>query len=363
MISKHELYDFLNELKISHLVKDLYFFEKTLNLNLSLDSPTLHKKEEIKFLIHDQFYKKYGNKLEIKINIINNKFNEKSKKGMDIDGVKNIIAISSTKGGVGKSTISTNIALILHQMGFKVGILDTDIYGPSIPIMFDVENYKPSSINIKGENKINPIESYGVKLLSIGFFISVSQAVVWRGPMATKAITQMIRDAYWGDLDFLILDLPPGTGDIHLSITQELPVTGSVVVTTPQNIALSDVKKGIIMFQLQSINIPILGIIENMAYFIPKDLPEKKYYLFGNEGYIKQYVKNIKLPFLGTIPFYEDICKGSDIGFPSVLQDKSIAKKIFQEITQNIINQLLKRNNDLPKTKAVKITHKKGCNQ
>ena len=205
-------------------------------------------------------------------------------KGKSIPGIKNIIAVASGKGGVGKSTVTANLAVTLAKMGFSVGILDADIYGPSMPIMFDVESAKPLSVEVDGKSKMKPIESYEVKILSIGFFTSPSQAVIWRGPMAAKALNQMIFDAEWGELDFLLIDLPPGTGDIHFSIMQSLPITGVVVVSTPQAVALADAKKGVAMFMSEAINVPVLGIIENMAYFTPEELPNNKYYIFGKEG-------------------------------------------------------------------------------
>ena len=245
-------------------------------------------------------------------------------------------------------------------MGCKVGILDADIYGPSIPTMFDIEGARPMSINIDGKSKMEPIENYGVKVLSIGFFTKPDQAVIWRGPMAAKALNQMIFDAAWGELDFLLVDLPPGTGDIHLSIVQSLPLTGAVVVSTPQNVALADARKGIAMFAQESISVPLLGIIENMAYFIPEELPNNKYYIFGKEG-AENLAKDKDVPFLGALPLVQSIREAADVGRPAALQDGTEIEKSLVEVTQNLVAQLLKRNTTLPPTKAVEITSMVGC--
>jgi ATP-binding protein involved in chromosome partitioning len=245
-------------------------------------------------------------------------------------------------------------------MGFKVGVLDADIYGPSIPTMLDMEGARPLSINVDGASKMEPIENYGVKVLSIGFFTQPDQAVIWRGPMAAKALNQMIFDAVWGDLDFLLLDLPPGTGDIHLSIVQSLPINGAVVISTPQNIALADAKKGIAMFQQDNINVPVLGIVENMAYFTPEELPENKYYLFGREG-AKNLATDKEVPFLGEVPIVQSIREAGDVGRPAALQNKTAVSDAFEEVTRNTVSELIKRNDHLPPTQAVKITTMAGC--
>ncbi len=245
-------------------------------------------------------------------------------------------------------------------MGCKVGILDADIYGPSIPTMFDMEGARPMSINIDGKSKMEPIENYGVKVLSIGFFTKPDQAVIWRGPMAAKALNQMIFDAAWGELDFLLVDLPPGTGDIHLSIMQSLPLTGAVVISTPQNVALADARKGIAMFAQDSISVPLLGIIENMAYFTPEELPNNKYYIFGKEG-AENLAKDKDVPFLGALPLVQSIREAADVGRPAALQDGTEIEKSLVEVTQNLVAQLLKRNTTLPPTKAVEITNMVGC--
>jgi ATP-binding protein involved in chromosome partitioning len=245
-------------------------------------------------------------------------------------------------------------------MGFKVGILDADIYGPSIPIMFDVSNEKPLAVNVNGASKMKPVENYNVKILSIGFFTKPSQAVVWRGPMAAKALNQMIFDAAWGELDFLIIDLPPGTGDIHLSIMQSLPITGAVIVSTPQNVALADAKKGVAMFQQQSINVPVLGIVENMAYFTPEELPENKYYIFGEKG-AKHLAYDLNLPFLGEIPIVQSVREAGDFGRPAALQENTPVELAFKGLSQEIVKQVVNRNESLPPSEVIKITTMAGC--
>src|SRR5690554_2558930 len=281
-------------------------------------------------------------------------------KGKPIPGIKNIIAVASGKGGVGKSTVTSNLAVSLANMGFNVGVLDADIYGPSIPIMFDVANEKPLSVKIGGKSKMKPIENYGVKVLSIGFFTKPDQAVIWRGPMAAKALNQLIFDADWGELDFLLLDLPPGTGDIHLSIMQSLPITGAVVVSTPQNVALADARKGVAMFQQESINVPVLGIIENMAYFTPAELPNNKYYIFGEKG-ARHLAEDLRVPFLGEIPIVQSIREAGDAGRPAALQKNTVVSDAFEEFTRNTVEETVRRNTNLPTTEAIKITTMAGC--
>ena len=281
-------------------------------------------------------------------------------KGRPIPGIKNIIAVASGKGGVGKSTVTSNLAVSLANMGFNVGVLDADIYGPSIPIMFDVANEKPLSVKIGGKSKMKPIENYGVKVLSIGFFTKPDQAVIWRGPMAAKALNQLIFDADWGELDFLLLDLPPGTGDIHLSIMQALPITGAVVVSTPQNVALADTRKGVAMFQQENISVPVLGIVENMAYFTPAELPDNKYYIFGEKG-ARHLAEDLRVPFLGEIPIVQSIREAGDAGRPAALQKNTVVSEAFEEFTRNTVEETVRRNTELPSTEAIKITTMAGC--
>ncbi len=268
--------------------------------------------------------------------------------------VKNIIAISSGKGGVGKSTISSNLAVALAQLGYKVGLLDADIYGPSIPKMFDIEEVRPYLENIGGRDLIIPVEKYGVSLLSIGFFVDKKDALVWRGSMASNALKQLIADAHWGELDYFLLDLPPGTSDIHLTLVQTLAVTGAIVVSTPQEVALADARKGISMFTGEKINVPVLGLIENMAWFTPAELPENKYYIFGKDGY-KKLAEEMNVPLLGQIPIVQSICEGGDNGEPVALNQESLTGKAFMQLAENVINQIEYRNQHLEATKRVEV--------
>src|SRR5690554_3457230 len=329
-------------------------------VDVKLSNPALHvrKRVEVDILktIHDKVYEKAKIKVNIKVEAP-----EKNEiKGKPIPGIQNIIAVSSGKGGVGKSTVTANLAVTLSEMGFKVGVLDADIYGPSMPIMFDVERSKPISVQVNGRSKMKPISSYGIQLLSIGFFTAPDQAVIWRGPMAAKALNQMIFDADWGELDFLLLDLPPGTGDIHLSLMQSLPITGAVVVSTPQAVALTDAKKGVSMFMAEAINVPVLGIVENMAYFTPEELPENKYYIFGQHG-AKNLANDLEVPFLGEVPIVQSIREAGDYGRPAALQENSLVAAAFVNIARNTVEQVVKRNESLPPTEAVKITTMAGC--
>jgi ATP-binding protein involved in chromosome partitioning len=347
----------------SGAVTNIQIFGDEVEVDITIKNPSLQarKKTEVEILkiIHREVYEKAKIKINIKVDAPTKpKVNEI--KGKPIPGIQNIIAVASGKGGVGKSTVTANLAVTLAKMGFKVGLLDADIYGPSMPIMFDVTHEKPLAITINGKSKMKPVENYGVKLLSIGFFTQPNQAVIWRGPMASKALNQMIFDAHWGELDFMLLDLPPGTGDIHLSIMQSMPVTGAVVVSTPQEVALADAKKGVAMFQQDSINVPVLGIVENMAYFTPAELPENKYYIFGKEG-AKNLAQDLDVPFLGEIPLVQSIREAGDVGRPAALQTATPVELAFEELTKNVVQELVHRNKSLPPTEAIKITTMAGC--
>ncbi|MFT4833220.1 MAG: ATP-binding protein involved in chromosome partitioning [Psychroserpens sp.] len=347
----------------SGAVTNVMVFGDEVEVDITIRNPSLQarKKTEVEILkiIHAKVYEKAKIKINIKVDApTKSKVNEI--KGKAIPGIQNIIAVASGKGGVGKSTVTANIAVTLAKMGFKVGLLDADIYGPSVPIMFDVVNEKPKAVNIDGKSKMKPVESYGVKILSIGFFTQPNQAVIWRGPMASKALNQMIFDAHWGELDFMLLDLPPGTGDIHLSIMQALPVTGAVVVSTPQEVALADARKGVAMFQQEAINVPVLGIVENMAYFTPDELPNNKYYIFGKEG-AKHLAEDLDVPFLGEIPLVQSIREAGDIGRPAVLQTATPIEEAFEELTKNVVREVVSRNKSIPPTEAIKITTMAGC--
>jgi ATP-binding protein involved in chromosome partitioning len=348
----------------SGAVQNVMAFADEIVVDLKLSTPALHIKKRAEADVVKTIHEKVDANAKVQVNI---KVEAPAKpknpnliKGKPIPGIQNIIAVASGKGGVGKSTVAANLAVTLSKMGFKVGILDADIYGPSIPIMFDVALEKPLSVNVEGKSKMQPIENYGVKVLSIGFFTKPDQAVVWRGPMAAKALNQLIFDAAWGELDFMLIDLPPGTGDIHLSIMQSLPITGAVVVSTPQNVALADARKGVSMFQMDSIDVPVLGIIENMAYFAPAELPENKYYIFGKEG-AKNLSGDLDVPFLGEVPLVQSIREAGDIGRPAALQTATQTEEAFETITRNMVEQTVKRNENLPPTEAIKITTMAGC--
>ena len=347
----------------SGAVTNVVTFGDEVIVDITIKNPSLQakKRTEVDILktIHEQVYEKAKITINVKVDApLKPKVNVI--KGNPIPGIQNIIAVASGKGGVGKSTVTANLAVTLSKMGFKVGVLDADIYGPSIPIMFDVEAEKPLAVNINGKSKMKPIENYGVKVLSIGFFTQPNQAVVWRGPMAAKALNQMIFDAHWGELDFMLIDLPPGTGDIHLSIMQSLPITGAVVVSTPQHVALADAKKGVAMFQQESIDVPVLGIIENMAYFTPEELPNNKYYIFGKEG-ARNLAEDLQVPFLGELPLVQSIREAGDVGRPAALQTATALEQAFEKITQNVVQEVVNRNENLPPTEAIKITTMAGC--
>lgn len=348
----------------SGAVTNVMTFADEVVVDITMTTPALHIKKraeaDITKAIQEHVFADAKVKVNIKVEAPAKKENPNLIKGKAIPGMKNIVAIASGKGGVGKSTVTANLAITLSKMGFKVGVLDADIYGPSIPIMFDVSEERPLSVNVDGKSKMKPVENYGVKVLSIGFFTKPDQAVIWRGPMASKALNQLIFDADWGDLDFLLLDLPPGTGDIHLSIMQSLPITGAVVVSTPQKVALADARKGVAMFQQESIDVPVLGIIENMAYFTPEDLPENKYYIFGKEG-AQNLAKDLEIPFLGELPLLQSIREAGDIGHPAALQTATPIEDAFINITKNVVRETVRRNENLPPTEAVKITTMAGC--
>ena len=346
-------------------ISNLVVFGNEVIVDVAISNPTLQAKKKVESEIKKAILSKVDEKIDVKVNVKTSaapKKEEKSTliKGKKIPSIKNIIAIASGKGGVGKSTITANMAVSLSKMGFKVGILDADIYGPSMHLMFDVEKERPISVKIEGHSKMKPIENYGVKLLSLGFFTNPNQAVIWRGPMASKALNQLIFDADWGELDFLLIDLPPGTGDVHLSIVQALPINGAVIVSTPQTIALADAKKGVAMFQQESIQVPVLGIIENMAYFTPEELPDNKYYIFGKDG-AKHLAEDINTKFLGEIPLVQSIREAGDVGHPVALQENTSLENAFATLTKEMISELLKRNANLPPTEVVRITTMSGC--
>ena len=272
--------------------------------------------------------------------------------GKMLPGVKNIVAVSSGKGGVGKSTVSANLAISLARLGYRVGLLDADIFGPSMPKMFNVEDARPYAVHVDGRDLIEPIEQYGVRLLSIGFFVNPDTATLWRGGMASNALKQLIGDANWGELDYLILDTPPGTSDIHLTLLQTLAITGAVIVSTPQQVALADARKGVDMYRNEKVNVPILGLIENMAWFTPKELPENKYYIFGKEG-CKQLAAELNVPLLAQIPLVQGICESGDEGKPAALSADSMTGIAFLNLAQAVVTVVNRRNKEQPPTKIV----------
>jgi ATP-binding protein involved in chromosome partitioning len=330
--------DLKKDLVTLGMIKDLEVNGKNVNFTVVLTTPACPMKDMIhKACVNAVLHfvdKDAVVNVKMTADVTGNK-----KSGPLLPKVKNIIAVASGKGGVGKSTVASNLAVALSKQGAKVGLVDADIYGPSQTIMFDVLHEKPLIKVIDGVNKIIPVESYGVKLLSIGFFADTSQAIVWRGPMAAKALTQMFSDADWGELDYMVIDLPPGTGDIHLSLVGAIPINGVVIVSTPQNVALADAQKGVGMFQLPQINVPVLGIVENMAYFTPAELPENKYYIFGKDG-AKMLAEKLDVPLLGEIPLVQSICEAGDAGRPAVMQDGTPQAKAFMEMASNVAQQV-----------------------
>lgn len=348
----------------SGAVQNVITFADEVVVDLKMTTPAMHIKKraeaDIIKVIKEKVYEGAQVKVNITVEAPAKPANPNLIKGKAIPGIQNIIAVASGKGGVGKSTVTANMAVTLSKMGFKVGVLDADIYGPSIPIMFDLAHERPLSVDVDGKSKMKPIENYGVKVLSIGFFTKPDQAVIWRGPMASKALNQLIFDAAWGELDFMLIDLPPGTGDIHLSIMQALPITGAVVVSTPQTVALADARKGVAMFQQENIDVPVLGIVENMAYFTPEELPDNKYYIFGKEG-AKNLSEDLEVPFLGEIPLVQSIREAGDVGRPAALQTATKTEQAFEEVTKRVVEETVRRNEDLPPTEAIKITTMAGC--
>jgi len=348
----------------SEAVKNVMTFADEIIVDIVLSTPAMHIKKRAEADIIKTIKEKVSAEAKVSVNIKVaapvQAANPNLIKGKNIPGIKNIVAVASGKGGVGKSTITANLAVSLSKQGYKVGILDADIYGPSIPMMFDVVKERPLSTSVNGRSKMKPVENYGVKVLSIGFFTTPEQAVIWRGPMASKALNQLIFDASWGDLDYMLIDLPPGTGDIHLSIMQSMPITGAVVVSTPQPVALADARRGIAMFQQKNIQVPVLGVIENMAYFTPEELPDNKYYIFGKQG-AQNLSEDLNVGFLGEIPLVQSIREAGDSGRPAALQEETPLARAFEKITKKVIEELNSRNEILPPTEVIQMTNSVGC--
>lgn len=338
--------DLKKDLVTLGMIKDLEVEGKNVSFTVVLTTPACPMKEMIHKACVNAVLHFIDKEANVNVKMTSDVTSRKSS-GPLLPHVKNIIGVASGKGGVGKSTVASNLALALVKLGAKVGLVDADIYGPSQTIMFDVVHEKPLIKVIDGKNKIIPVESYGVKLLSIGFFADTSQAIVWRGPMAAKALIQMFSDAEWGELDYMIIDLPPGTGDIHLSLVGAVPLNGVVIVSTPQLVALADAKKGVGMFKLPSINVPVLGIVENMSYFTPPELPNNKYYIFGKDG-AKKLAEELGVPLLGEIPLVQSICEAGDAGRPAVLQETTPQAIAFMEMASKVAQQLSIQNAKTP---------------
>ena len=321
------------------LVQEIIINEDQIKVTVSISNPALHARKRMHDAVIFNLERELGKEINIQCEVNSGAVDERKSTRTVLPDVKKIIAIASGKGGVGKSTITSNIAGGLAKKGFRVGIIDADIYGPSIPTMFDLVGERPKMIDVDGKQLIEPIMSLDIKILSIGFFTDQDNAVVWRGPMASKALTQMISDAHWGELDYLLIDLPPGTGDIHLSLIQTAPLDGVVIVSTPQEVALADARRGINMFKMDGIKVPIIGIVENMAWFTPEELPDNKYYIFGRDG-AKNLAQGMQVPFLGAIPLVQSVREAGDAGRPAVFQSDTLMSIAFDELVDTFISQL-----------------------
>jgi ATP-binding protein involved in chromosome partitioning len=335
--------DLGKDLVTLNMIRDLEINGNNISFTIVLTTPACPMKDMMKNASVNAIRLLVNKEANVQVNFTSSTTTIRSDKSNVLPEVRNIIAVVSGKGGVGKSTVAANLALALSQGGASVGLLDADIYGPSVPIMFGVRGERPMMTNVDGQPRIMPLERYGISLLSIGLLVDEKNAVVWRGPMASNAIRQFITDVAWGSLDYLIIDMPPGTGDIHLTIMQTAPVTGVVVVTTPQDVALADAKKGIAMFSQAQMNVPIIGLVENMSYFTPAELPNNRYYIFGKEGG-KRLADEYDLPFLGQIPLVQSIREGGDIGVPIMMSDDVISKKAFEEFSGIVARSISMRN-------------------
>lgn len=339
------------------IVQNLTLNENSVHVILTFPKSNDPLASSIKKAITQVIQSAFGASIQVTFETIAQKeVPEKSNQPEALSFVKNIVAVASGKGGVGKSTVATNLAVATALQGYRVGLVDADVYGPSVPKMFGAEDLRPILKTENGKELIVPIEKFGIKVLSIGFFVNASDALIWRGPMATSALRQLLTQGDWGELDYLYIDLPPGTGDVHLTIVQEVPVTGAVIVSTPQHVALAAVIKGISMFENAAIKVPVLGLIENMSYFTPPELPDKKYFIFGKHG-CRNLAEKLKLPLLGEIPIDENICQDGDAGRPSVLEQNSLVARAFTNLALNVIKQVHIRNKTMEPTKRVIIKH------
>lgn len=345
-LSQVEDPDFKKDLVSLNMIKDLVFDDNGIKFTIELTTPACPMKEKLETDCRNAIAQLVSNVINVDIDFSSRVTTLRDIKSDILPNVKNIITVASGKGGVGKSTVSVNLALALLRTGAKVGLIDADIYGPSIPTMLGLQSARPTIQKVDDKNKIVPVDYLGMQVMSIGFLIQDKQPVAWRGPMATSALRQIITDVLWEDLDYLVLDLPPGTGDIHLTLAQLVPVTGAVVVTTPQEVALADARKAIAFYQLESIHVPVLGVVENMAFFSPPELPENKYYIFGKGGG-RLLAQQFDVPFLGELPIEQDIREGGDYGKPIALQTAITASKAFELLAQNVAQQIAVQNANL----------------
>ena len=333
--------DLKKDIVSANLIENLKIEEGAISLRVLVSNPALHARRRMQEAVEFNLKNKFGKELQVTCEVaaLDSEARAEQVQRKILPEVKHVIAVASGKGGVGKSTVTANLAGGLAKAGYRVGIVDADIYGPSMPTMFDVVDQRPTMLDIDGTPKINPVISYGIKILSIGFFTEQDNAVVWRVPMASKALTQMFTDAYWGALDYLLIDLPPGTGDIHLSLVQNVPLDGAVVVSTPQEVALADARKGVNMFRLESINVPVIGIVENMAWFTPAELPDNKYYIFGRDG-AKNLAHGMGVPFLGQLPLVQGVREAGDVGRPAVFQENTPISEAFDELVRTFVKHV-----------------------
>lgn len=339
--------DLKQDIVSANLIEELQIEGNRVKIKVLVKNPALHARRRMQEAISFNLKTKIKNDIEVEAEVAGMPAEARAAHRSVLPEVKHVVAIASGKGGVGKSTITANLAGGLAKAGYRVGVVDADIHGPSMPTMFDVVGEKPTMIEVDGKPMINPVLSYGIKLLSIGFFTDQDNAVVWRGPMAAKALTQMFTDAYWGKLDYLLIDLPPGTSDVHLSLVQTVPLDGAVVVSTPQEVALADARKGVSMFKMDSINVSVLGIVENMAWFTPLELPDNRYYIFGRDG-AKNLAEGLEVPFLGQIPLVQGVREAGDVGRPAVFQENTPSSKAFEELVSKFVEQV-----EAKKTNAV----------
>ncbi len=346
--------DLGKDLVTLNMVQDIAINGNDVSFTVVLTTPACPLKDMIKNACINAIKILVSKEANVTVNFTSNTTTKRQDNGAVLPKVKNIIAVVSGKGGVGKSTVSANLALALVKGGAKVGLMDADIYGPSVPIMFGVRGERPLMVEIDGKGMIAPLERYGIKLLSIGLLVDEKNAVVWRGPMASSAIRQFVTDVYWDELDYLVVDMPPGTGDIHLTLMQTVPVTGAVIVTTPQDVALADAKKGIAMFGQAQLNVPVLGLVENMSYFTPKELPNNKYYIFGKDGG-RRLADEYDIPFLGQIPIVQGIREGGDIGVPVMMSDDEVTKASFQDFAAQVVRSIAMRNANISAEKVAEV--------